>query len=163
VPTDRAEELEARGDREEAEERRDRQVMEVLQELRVAITGGQILFGFLLTVPFTQRWGDTDDFQRVLFLVTLLAVASATGFFIAPTSVHRIRFHQRDRSFLVGYANVMAIAGLACLSVAMLSAVLLITDVVFSRGTAVVATVALAVVLLVTWFAVPVARYLSDR
>jgi hypothetical protein len=163
VPSDRAEELEVEGERYEAEERRDRQVMEVLQELRVAITGAQILFGFLLTVPFAQRWGDTDDFQRTLFLVTLLAVALATGFFIAPTSVHRLRFHQRDRSFLVGYANTMAIVGLACLSVAMTAALLLITDVVFSRTTAVVAAAVLATVLLVTWFAVPVGRYLRDR
>lgn len=163
MPDDRAEELEVQGEREQAEERRDRQVMEVLQELRVAITGGQILFGFLLTVPFTQRWGDTDDFQRILFLVTLLAVAGATGLFIAPTSVHRIRFHQRDRGFLVGYANVMAIAGLVCLSVAMTAALMLITDVVFSRATAVASTAALAGLLLVTWFAVPVGRYLRDR
>ena len=106
--SDRAHETEG----EEARKIRDRQVMEVLQELRVAITGGQILFGFLLTVPFAQRWPDTDDFQRTLFLITLLAIATATGCFIAPTAAHRVRFHQRDRSFLVSYANGAAIAGL---------------------------------------------------
>ena len=118
--------------------------MEVLQELRVAITGGQILFGFLLTVPFAQRWTETDDFQRTLFLITLLAIATATGCFIAPTAAHRVRFHQRDRSFLVAYANGAAIAGLVCLLVAMVSAVLLVTDFVFGRTTAVIAAAAIA-------------------
>ena len=155
---DRAHELEG----EEARKTRDRQVAEVLQELRVAITGGQILFGFLLTVPFAQRWGDTDDFQRTLFLITLLAISSATGCFIAPTAAHRIRFHQRDRSFLVSYANAAAIAGLCCLLVAMISALLLVTDFVFSRGTAVAASGSIAVLLLCIWFLVPLVRYRRD-
>ncbi len=158
VTPDRAHEQEG----EEARETRDRQVMEVLQELRVAITGGQILFGFLLTVPFAQGWKDTDDFQRTLFLITLLSIAAATGCFIAPTAAHRIRFHQRDRSFLVAYANRAAIAGLACLLVAMESALLLVTDFVFSRTTAIVASGAIAVLLLSLWFVVPLLRYAGD-
>jgi hypothetical protein len=156
--TDRAEHHEG----EEAREIRDRQVAEILQELRVAITGGQILFGFLLTVPFAQGWADTDDFQRTLFLITLLSIASATGCFIAPTAAHRLRFHQGDRSFLVSYANVAAIAGLVCLMTAMLSAMLLVTDFVFSRTTAVIATGTIAVVLLTLWFVVPLSRYARD-
>jgi hypothetical protein len=148
---------------EEAQEIRDRQVMEVLQELRVAITGGQILFGFLLTVPFAQRWADTDDLQRSLFLLTLLSIATATGCFIAPTAAHRLRFHQRDRSFLVAYANGAAIAGLVALMIAMVSAVLLVTDFVFGRTTAIVATGAIAAVLLTLWFVVPLSRYLLGR
>ena len=155
---DRAHEQEG----EEARKTRDRQVMEVLQELRVAITGGQILFGFLLTVPFAQGWKETDDLQRTLYLITLLSIATATGCFIAPTAAHRIRFHQRDRSFLVSYANGVAIAGLCFLTVAMVSAVLLVTDFVFSRTTAIVAACSVAVVLLSLWFAVPLARYRND-
>jgi hypothetical protein len=147
---------------EEARKIQDRQFGEVLQELRVAITGGQILFGFLLTVPFAQGWKETDDLQRTLYLVTLLAIAAATGCFIAPTAAHRIRFHQRDRSFLVSYANGVAIAGLCFLTIAMVSAVLLVTDFVFSRTTAFVAAGAVAVVLLALWFAVPLARYRHD-
>jgi hypothetical protein len=149
-------------DGEEAREIRDRQVAEILQELRVAITGGQILFGFLLTVPFAQRWGDTDDLQRTLFLITLVAIASATGCFIAPTAAHRLRFHQGDRPFLVSYANVAAIAGLVFLMTAMVSATLLVTDFVFSRTTALVATTAVGLVLLILWFAVPLSRYGRD-
>ena len=153
--TDRAREHED----DEAREIRDRQVSEILQELRVAITGGQILFGFLLTVPFAQRWSDTDDLQRTLFLITLLSIATATGCFIAPTAAHRLRFHQRDRSFVVAYANFSAIAGLVALMIAMVCAVLLVTDFVFARTTAVVSTAAIAAVLLILWFAVPLSRY----
>jgi Family of unknown function (DUF6328) len=156
--SDRAHEHE--GD--EARRIRDRQVAEILQELRVAITGGQILFGFLLTVPFAQRWTETDDVQRALFLITLLSIAVATGCFIAPTATHRIRFHRRDRAFLVAYANGAAIAGLACLLVAMLAAVLLVTDFVFDRTTAVLATGGVGLVLVALWFAVPLARYRRD-
>lgn len=155
--SDRAREQDA-----ESSEIRDRQVMEVLQELRVAITGGQILFGFLLTVPFAQRWSDTDDLQRALFLITLLSIATATGCFIAPTAAHRLRFHQRDRSFVVAYANFTAIAGLVALMIAMVSAVLLVTDFVFARTTAVAATAAIAAVLLTLWFAVPLSRYARE-
>jgi cation transport ATPase len=146
-------------DGEEARQIRDRQVAEILQELRVAITGGQILFGFLMTVPFAQRWTQTDDFQRTLFLITLVAIATATGCFIAPTAAHRLRFHQGDRSFLVAYGNAAAIAGLLFLLTAMTSAMLLVTDFVFSRTTAVVATAAVGMVLLILWFAVPLSRY----
>ena len=156
--TDRAEHQEGQ----EAREIRDRQVAEILQELRVAITGGQILFGFLLTVPFAQRWADTSDFQRTLFLITLLAIASATACFIAPTATHRLRFHQGDRPFLVAYANVAAIAGLVFLMTAMVSATLLVTDFVFSRTTALVAAAVVGLVMLTLWFAVPLSRYGRD-
>ena len=144
------------------EEKQDRQLIELLNELRVALPGVQILFGFLLTVPFAQGWKDTDDLQRALYLITLLAIASATGCFIAPTAAHRLRFHQGDRSFLVAYGNVAAIAGLVCLMIAMLSAMLLVTDFVFSRTTAILATSAIALVLLTLWFAVPLLRYRGE-
>jgi hypothetical protein len=156
--TDRAKEA----DGSEAQEVRDRQMMEVLQELRVAITGGQILFGFLLTVPFAQGWSKTDDLQRTLFLITLLAIATATGCFIAPTAAHRVRFHQRDRDFLISYANAAAITGLVGLLVAMVSAVLLVTDYVFGRTTALISAAAIATVLATLWFAVPLSRYGRD-
>lgn len=149
----------AKGDHGDAEEIRDRQIGEVLQELRVAITGGQILFGFLLTVPFAQGWTKTDDLQRTLFLITLVAIATATGCFIAPTAAHRLRFHQRDRSFLVAYANAAAIAGLVCTMTAIVCALLLVTDFVFSRTTAIVSTASVGLVLLTLWFVVPLLRY----
>jgi hypothetical protein len=149
-------------DGDDARKIQDRHFGEILQELRVAITGGQILFGFLLTVPFAQGWEKTTDLQQTLYLVTLLSIAAATGCFIAPTAAHRIRFHQRDRSFLVSYANGAAIAGLCLLTIAMVSAVLLVTDFVYSRTTAIAAASAVAAVLLTLWFAVTLARYRND-
>jgi ABC-type multidrug transport system permease subunit len=163
VARDAVEELERRGDASEARERRDQQLMELLNELRVAIPGVQILFGFLLTVPFAQRWGDTSEFQRTVFFVALMAATAATGCFIAPTAMHRLRFHQRDRGFLVEYASRMAVAGLACLAVALTAAVLLITDVLFGSVTVVIVAVAVAGLLGGLWFVLPVGRGARER
>jgi ABC-type multidrug transport system permease subunit len=163
VARDAVKELEHRGDGQEARERRDQQVIELLNELRVAIPGVQILFGFLLTVPFTQRWGDTSEFQRIVFFVALIAVTAATAFLIAPTGMHRLRFHQRDRAFLVEYANRMAIAGLLCLAVALSAAVLLITDVLWGSVTVAIVTVAVSGLLGGLWFGLPVGRGARER
>jgi uncharacterized membrane protein YidH (DUF202 family) len=136
----------------------DRQVMEILQELRVAITGAQLLFGFLLTVPFSQRWGDTTDLQRTLFAVVLIATAAATALFIAPAATHRLRFHQRDRAFIVSYANTVAIAGMGLLLVAIACAVALVCDVVFGHLAAALAGGLIGLLLVVTWVVIPLSR-----
>jgi hypothetical protein len=149
-------------DRGKEERKRDRQMIELLNELRVALPGVQILFAFLLTVPFSVRFERLTPFQRDVYYVTLMATALSTACLIAPSAAHRLRFHQGDRSFLVSYANVAAIAGLLCLMTAMLSAMLLVTDFVFSRTTALLATGTIAVVLLTLWFVVPLSRYARD-
>jgi membrane-bound acyltransferase YfiQ involved in biofilm formation len=82
-------------------ERLDRQLDQLLQELRVAMPGVQVLFAFLLAVPFQQRFTAVTDFQRDVYFVTLLAAAAASAFFIAPTAFHRVRFQDRDKPFLV--------------------------------------------------------------
>ena len=87
-------------DRTAEEVKRDRQLAELLQELRVALPGVQILFGFLLTVPFAQGFTKVTNFQRDLYFATLLATAAATICLIAPSATHRLRFHQRDRAYL---------------------------------------------------------------
>src|SRR6185295_850982 len=108
------------------EERRDRQMLELLNELRIALPGVQLLFGFLLTVPFTQRFADVTSFQRNVYYVTLISAACSTICFIAPSAVHRLRFHQNDRAYVIESANKLAIAGLAFLALALVCAVLLI-------------------------------------
>ncbi len=118
---------------EDTQERRNRQLGEVLQELRVAMPGVQILFAFLLAVPFNQRFGDTTDFQRDVYLIVLLATAVAAAFFIAPTAYHRVMFEQGDKQRLIRLATVMATIGLAALDLAMSGAVLLVTDFLFNR------------------------------
>src|SRR5919109_103966 len=109
-------------------ERTERQMAELLQELRVALPGVQILFAFLLTVPFAQGFTRVTDFQRNLFFATLLATAISTACLIAPTATHRLRFHKRDRKYVIESANALLIAGLVFLSLAVVGAVALITD-----------------------------------
>ncbi|MGH2969192.1 MAG: DUF6328 family protein [Solirubrobacteraceae bacterium] len=147
------------GDRRSEETRkRDRQMIEMLQELRVALPGVQILFAFLLTVPFSQGWERTTGFQRDLFFATLLATAASTVCLIAPTATHRLRFHRSDRAYVIESANLLTIAGLAFLSLAILGAVALVTDFLFDGAVVWVYPGLLAVLLVALWFARPLAR-----
>jgi membrane-associated HD superfamily phosphohydrolase len=141
------------------EERRDRQMLELLNELRVALPGVQILFAFLLAVPFTTGWEKVTNFQREVFFVTLLATAVSTACFIAPSAAHRIRFHQRDRTWLIESGSRLMIAGLVALAVAMAGVVLLITDVLYDGAVVPVVAVAVAAVIGLLWFVRPLARH----
>ncbi len=106
-------------DRGKDERRRDRQMIELLNELRVALPGVQILFAFLLTVPFSQRFATLTAFQRDVYYVTLVVTALSTACLIAPSAAHRLRFHQSDRAWIVESANELTIAGLGFLAVAL--------------------------------------------
>ena len=140
------------------EEKRDRQMIELLNELRVALPGVQILFAFLLTVPFTQGWTKTTAFQRDVFFVTLLATAASTACLIAPSAWHRLRFHQNDRPWLIESANLVVIAGITALAVAINGAILLITDVLFDGTRVWLYAGAIALVTLLLWFVLPLSR-----
>jgi cobalamin synthase len=141
------------------EDKRDRQMIELLNELRVALPGVQLLFGFLLTVPFSQRFADTTSFQRNVFYVTLISAACSTICFIAPSAVHRLRFHQNERAYVIESANKLLIAGLAFLAVAIICAVLLITDVLYDGPRVVVYVGAVALLLVFLWFVRPLYRH----
>ena len=143
----------------EEEDKRDRQMIELLNELRVALPGVQLLFGFLLTVPFSQRFADTTSFQRNVFYVTLISAACSTICFIAPSAVHRLRFHQNERAYVIESANKLLIAGLAFLAVAIICAVLLITDVLYNGPRVVIYVGAIALLLIFLWFVRPVYRH----
>jgi hypothetical protein len=134
-------------------------MIELLNELRVALPGVQLLFGFLLTVPFSQRFADTTSFQRNVFYVTLISAACSTICFIAPSAVHRLRFHQNERAYVIESANKLLIAGLAFLAAAIICAVLLITDVLYSGPRVVVYVGALALLLVFLWFIRPLYRH----
>ena len=140
------------------EERRDRQMIELLNELRVALPGVQILFAFLLTVPFSQRFGELNSFQRNVYFATLLATTLSTACLIAPSAAHRLRFHKHDRNWLIESANVMTIAGLATLALAITGAVLLISDVLFDDASAWIYAGAVFVLIVGLWFARPLLR-----
>jgi hypothetical protein len=142
----------------EDQTKRDRQLIELLQELRIALPGVQLLFGFLLTVPFTQRFAATTAFQRDVYYVTLLSAACSTICFIAPSAVHRLRFHHNDRAYVIESANKLTIAGLVFLAVALICAVLLITDFLYSGPRVVLYVGAVALLLVVLWFVRPLYR-----
>jgi hypothetical protein len=145
------------------DDKQDRQLIELLNELRVALPGVQILFGFLLTVPFAQGFQKVTSLQKGLFYATLLCTAISTVCFIAPSATHRLRFHQRDRAYIIETANKYTIAGLIFLAVAIVLALVMITDVLYT-GTAVFAFPVLVALLLVgLWFARPLLRGAKER
>jgi len=139
-------------------QRLNRNMAELLQELRVAQTGVQVLFAFLLAVAFTDRFADVDGVARAIYVGTLTCVVAATGFLIAPVGSHRMLFRRRMKKQLVTAANRHAIAGLTFLAVALSGAVLLILDVMFERPLALVAAALTLAWLLVLWFGLPYRR-----
>jgi hypothetical protein len=142
-------------DEETRKERVDRELIELLNELRVALPGVQFLFAFLLIVPFQQKVDQVTDFQRGVYFVALAAAALATALLIAPAAQHRILFRQQHKENLLRRSNRSAIAGLLALGVAICSALLLVVDVLFSATLAWVTAGALAVLLAWWWLAVP--------
>jgi hypothetical protein len=146
-------------DRRREERKRDRQMIELLNELRVALPGVQILFAFLLTVPFSQRFGDLTLFQRDVYYLTLIATALSTGCLIAPSAAHRLRFHQGEREWIVESANTLMIAGLAFLALALGGCVLLITDLMFDGARVWLYTGAVFLVIAGLWFIRPLTRH----
>jgi hypothetical protein len=135
----------------------DRNVAELLQELRVAFTGVQILFAFLLSLAFTQRFQDLDAFDLAVYTTALMTTALATLVLIAPVSFHRLVFRRRQKAALVVVADRLLIVGLALLIPAISSAVLLILDVALGRGPAIVGASLTVLVGLLTWYALPLA------
>jgi uncharacterized protein DUF6328 len=144
-------------------ERLNRNLTELLNELRVALPGVQVLFAFLLTVPFTQRFTELAPYQEKIYYGTLVCAAAATAFLIAPTAHHRIMFRMQDKRYIVFLANRLAIVGLAFLAIAMSGTVLLITDLLWGGLTTAVATSATAFVFLTLWYVVPLVRRLKLR
>jgi hypothetical protein len=146
-------------DRTREERKRDRQMIELLNELRVALPGVQILFAFLLTVPFTQRFPGLTAFQKDTFYVTLVAATISAACLIAPSSAHRLRFHQAEREWLIESANRLMIAGLGFLAIAIGAAFLLITDVLFDGARVWIYSVIVWLVILGLWFVRPLSRH----
>jgi hypothetical protein len=148
----------SRGNRETRHERVDRELIELLNELRVALPGVQVLFAFLLTVPFTQRFGSTTEIERDIYFVTLILAALSSILLIAPSSQHRLLFRKRDKEALLFRSNAYAIAGLVCLGAALCSAVLFVSLFLFSSLVGTLVTAALGAILVVLWIALPIRR-----
>jgi hypothetical protein len=145
-------------DKETAKERWDRNFADLLQELRVAQTGVQILFAFLLTLPFSSQFPKTTPWQRDVYVLALLSAAVSAALIISPVAFHRALFRQRRKPELVRYAHRMASGGLAAMLVSMVSSVDLIADVVLEGPPAVVVSVAIGAVFLLLWVVLPFIR-----
>jgi membrane-bound acyltransferase YfiQ involved in biofilm formation len=140
------------GRKETEEERADRNLSDLLQELRVALPGVQVLFAFLLAVPFQQRFETVTAFQRDVYFVTLVAAATATAFLIGPSAYHRVAFQHRDRPQIIRVGTREFICGLVALAVAMNGAVLLVTDLLFEAPMVIVTVACVASLFGWLWF-----------
>ena len=134
---------------------------ELLQEIRVAQTGTQILFAFLLGVPFTQRFAEVTHFQKTVYFATLLSAAVASALLIAPTAYHRILFRKNEKPFVIEASNWLIIAGLVFVAAAMSGVILLISDLLYGSGTAAVATAAIGGLFVVVWYVLPISRRIA--
>jgi predicted membrane channel-forming protein YqfA (hemolysin III family) len=139
-------------------ERLDRNLSELLQELRVALPGVQVLFAFLLAVPFAQGFTKITPFQERVFFATLLLTALSAVLLISPTSYHRMNFRMGQKEQLLAVANKLAIVGLAALALAMTGAIVLITDYLFGATATVVTGVLAFLVFVLFWYVLPLQR-----
>jgi Family of unknown function (DUF6328) len=166
-PADRGDERDERDEQNEASQdprqesvaqRADRNIGELVQELRVVGLGVQVLFGFLLSLPFTMRFTKLGGAQRDLYVTSLVLAALATVLLIGPVAYHRLVFRRGMKEQLVRFANEMAILGLAAVAGAVLIAVLLVTDFVVGAVAAGLITGVLACMIAVLWFVVPLTQ-----
>jgi len=152
------------GRNETEEERLDRNLGELLQELRIALPGVQVLFAFLLAVPFQQNFTSISEFEKKAYFATLLLTALSAAFLIAPSAYHRLTFRYQQKGRLVFIANRLAIAGLVTLALAMACAIMLVTNVLFGTvATTVVTTTLVLGMFFVLWAVLPLKRRLKYR
>src|SRR5215213_4454320 len=144
-------------DEEDRKERVSRELIELLNELRVALPGVQVLFAFLLAVPFAQGFTRVTEFQRALFFMVMALTAVSAALLIAPSAWHRLRFRQRDKERILRASNRMSIAGLGFLALAMTGAVMLIADFIYSPTLTIVGGVLAAGTFTVLWYVLPLA------
>jgi hypothetical protein len=146
----------------EEDSKLDRELIELLNELRVTLPGVQVLFAFLLIVPFNQGFERVTDLQKYVYFTALIATAVGSACLIAPTPYHRIRFRDRDKDALLLIGNRLAITGTAFLAVGITCAVFFVTDFLFNIGTAAAVAGCVAVVIASLWYALPLSRELRD-
>ena len=152
----------ARDDGEAPDERLNRELIELLNELRVALPGVQVLFAFLLTVPFSDRFQDLTGSQRAFYFATFVGTTIATGLFMAPTAYHRIRFREGDKERMLQTSNRFAVVGIGFLALSVTTAVILTADLLFGLATAAMIGLGTFAFLVWVWFAIPVARKVRD-
>jgi Family of unknown function (DUF6328) len=144
-------------------ERADRELIELLNELRVVLPGVTVLLAFLLAVPFAKGWPKTTPFQRDVFVVAFLATAVSVALFAAPSAYHRLRFRQGNKERIVRIGNRLTIAGIVASAVSLEAVVLLVMDYVLSLGAAIAAAAALFAIIGIFWFGLAGWAELKDR
>lgn len=153
---------EARSDEDEGE-RLDRELIELLNELRVVMPGVQVMFGFLLTVPFQQGFHDISPFQRDVYFITLLLTAAAAAFLMGPSAFHRLTFREGHKPYLVRLGTRQTIVGMALLALAMNGVLLLLTDVLFHSLTVAITVACSASLFAWLWFGLALTRRASGK
>jgi hypothetical protein len=145
------------------DERQNRELIELLNELRVVLPGVQVLFAFLLTIAFSSKFGTIDNLERATYMVAFFSTALTSVLLMTPTVFHRIRFRKGDKETLLRLSNRFALTAMGCLSVAMVSVIWLVSELVLSQATANLIAVVSAVTIVGLWFAIPVWRELHDH
>ena len=143
-------------------ERIDRELLELLQELRVALPGVQVLFAFLLILPFNEGFDQLADLERAVYLVSLLCAAGSTALLIAPTSYHRLRFRSGDKKAILFSSTKMAVAGLALLAAAICAAVYVVVSVILDQPWVGLVVAATAAWFAWFWYGLPLSRNHRD-
>ena len=149
--------------RETPKQRADRELIELLNELRVALPGVQVLFAFLLAVPFTARFGRVTRFEKTTFFVALVATAISSALLIATPSFHRLRFHAENKETIVKVGNTLSIAGFFALAVAMVAAILTVASFLYGKSAGIATATGIAVVIFVLWYGLALGAYLKER
>jgi hypothetical protein len=148
---------------EAAHERADRNLSELFQELRVALPGVTVLLGFLLTVPFSQRFKELSSFEERLYFGVLMSTALSSTFLIAPSVSHRILFRRQEKEYLVTVANRLALVGTGFLAISICGVVAMVSHLVFGTAATIVSTAAIATTVLGVWYVGPVMRLRRDE
>jgi hypothetical protein len=147
---------------EDEKERVDRELIELLNELRVALPGVQVLFAFLLTVPFSQRFDEVTGGQRTAYFVSFLSAALSVALLIAPSAYHRIQFRRGDKLRMLFTSNRMVIAGMTFVAISVTGVVYVITDIMFGVPAASGITAAIAGWFAWFWYGLPISRRLEQ-
>src|SRR5918911_3567310 len=158
-----ADELTEQRTGESEQERRARELVELLQELRVVLPGVQVLFAFLLTVPFSARFGEVSPLQQGIFFGTLVCTAISAALLIAPSAHHRILWRQQAREHRLRVANQLAIAGMLLLVPGMLGAIFVVTDLLFGLTAAAAGTALITAFFIYVWFVIPIRFRMNER
>lgn len=139
------------------------ELIELLNELRVVLPGVQVLFAFLLTIPFTGRFGQLTAVQEWAFTIAFLSAAVALVLLMTPSAYHRMRFRAGDEEWMLRLSNRLTLAGLACVAVALVASVYLVTDVVRSGPVAIGIAAVLAIGMVSLWFGLATVRIMRER